>query len=374
MTIKSVDARVLTDEQSAETTVLISIGSDEGFVGYGEAVARPGAVKAIVESEGSDGGWDDGIRTLLLGEDPSEPARLREKLKSRTFWSCRTGVGHVALAGVETALWDLAGKVLRQPVWQLIGEQRVSGIRPYATLYHGSTAFSDTLAHTMDALDVVLARGYRAAKVECMPNNAPRPQDTLELVARARDKVGDDFTLLLDVGYRWQDLEDAKPVVSELDQFGLFALEAPFPPARRDEYRRLSQSISTPIATGDQLTASVDFDGLLDSGVSILQAGAARTGVTDMRALACTAADASAAFLPWGWVPTGLSTWANMHMAVTAENVPFVEYRAPELFPSLLRSRLATPDPTIVDGVIEIPTAPGLGVEVDEELVDRLAG
>jgi L-alanine-DL-glutamate epimerase-like enolase superfamily enzyme len=380
MKISSVDATVLRDTipgYEEDETVLISVTTGDGVTGYGEAVARSAAVKAVVESEATDDGWDAGIRTLLLGEDPTDAAALCARLKDRTFWSCRSGIGHVAIAGVETALWDLAGKLRGAPAWQLMGERRNPRLVPYATLYHGSGAFADTLARTLAALDVVVAGGYRAAKLEAMPNNAPNTADTIELVARARDHVTAvtvDFALLLDAGYRWRDFDDAAPVVRELDQFQLFALEAPFPPERVDEYRRLAGSIGTPVATGDMLTAAVDYAQLLDSGaVRYLQAGAARTGLWDMAALARAAAARGVGFIPWNWVPTALATWANVHMAVGHDNVPLIEYRAPELYPEArLRSALATPEPVLRDGEFELPTRPGLGVDVDVDLVRRL--
>jgi L-alanine-DL-glutamate epimerase-like enolase superfamily enzyme len=380
MKISSVDATVLRDrvlgyeEYEEDETVLISVTTDDGVTGYGEALARSAAVKAVVESEATDNGWDAGIRTLLLGEDPTDAAALCARLKERTFWSCRSGIGHVAIAGVETALWDLAGKLRGAPVWQLMGERRNPRLVPYATLYHGSGSFADTLARTLAALEVVVERGYRAAKLEAMPNNAPTAADTIELVARARDRVTADFALLLDAGYRWRDFDDAAPVVRELDQFQLFALEAPFPPERVDDYRRLAGSMATPVATGDALTAAVDYAQLLDSGaVRYLQAGAARTGVGDMAALARSAAARGVGFIPWNWVPTALASWANLHMAVGHDNVPLIEYRAPELYPEArLRSALAGPEPVLRDGEFELPTRAGLGVDVDVDLVRRL--
>lgn len=375
MKITSVDAVILRDEGMGEETVLVSVSTDEGVVGYGEAVAQSRAVKAVIESEAIDeGGWDVGIRTLLLGEDPADPAALWARLRGNTFWSCRSGIGHVALAGVDMALWDLAGKLHGVPSWRLMGKQRNARLVPYATLYHGSGSFQETLARTMDALEVVLGLGFAAVKVESMPNNAPDASDTIELVARARDRTGPRFPLLLDMGYRWTNFNDAAPVVKELDQFSLFALEAPFPPDRLDDYRRLAGAIATPLASGDQLTAASDYQPLLESGtLSFVQGGAARTGVSDMGNLAEAAAAKGIGFLPWGWVPTGLATSANIHRSVVHGNIPLIEYRPTELYGnSVLRTSLATPEPVLRDGEFLLPSAPGLGVEVDLALVDRL--
>ena len=375
MKITSVDATILRDPNSGEETVLVSVSTDEGLTGYGEAVARSRAVKAVVESEAVDeGGWDSGIRTLLLGADPADPAVLWARLRANTFWSCRSGVGHVALAGVDMALWDLAGKLHGVPSWQLMGARRNPRLVPYTTLYHGSGSFQETLARTMDAVEMVLGLGFKAVKVESMPDNVPNPYDTVELVSRVRDRIGLDFPLLLDMGYRWHDFDASALVVKELDQFSLFALEAPFPPDRLDDYRRLANASTTPLASGDQLTAASDYQPLLESEtLRFVQGGAARTGVSDMGNLAEAAALKGIGFLPWGWGGGALATSANIHRAVVHDNIPLIEYRPAELYPdAILRTSLATPEPVLKDGEFLLPTAAGLGVDVDLTLADRL--
>lgn len=374
MQIQNLDAKILRDPVTAEETVLVTVRSDEGLVGYGEGAALPAAVKAVVESEAPNDGWDAGIRTLLIGADPADPARLWRYLRDNTFWSCRSGIGHVALAAVDMALWDLAGKIQGKPAWQLMGERENRRLVPYATLYHGAGSTEQTVIRTLEALEVILDRGYRAVKVESMDMNIPDTTETIGLVAAVRDRIGPDFPLLLDMGYRWQRFDEAESTVKELDQFSLFALEAPFPPHRLTDYQRLADAIGTPLATGDQLTAASDYEPLLAAGaLRYVQGGAARTGVSDMGVLARAAEDRGVQFMPWGWVPTGLATWANLHRAVVHRNVPLVEYRAVELYPEgLLRAAVASPEPELVDGEFAVPTRPGLGVEVDQGLVERL--
>jgi L-rhamnonate dehydratase len=375
MVITGVDALILGDASVPdEETVLVSVNTDEGVTGYGEAVASSRAVQAVVESQTVDeDGWDVGVRTLLLGEDPADPARLWLKLRANTPWSCRSGIGHVALAGVDMALWDLAGKWHGVPAWRLMGEQRNPRLVPYATLYHGPGSFQETLTRTLEALEIVIDLGIRAVKVESMRHNVPDPRDTIELVARTRERVGSDFPLLLDMGYSWPDFAAAAPLIGELDKFSLFALEAAFPPDRLDDYKRLAEVSSTPLASGDVLTAASDYRPLLDSGtLSFVQGGSARTGISDMGNLANAARARGVGLLPWGWVPTGLATAANIHRSVVHDNIALIEYRPPALYGTQLRSCLATPEPAIRDGEFELPSAPGLGVEVDLGLVDRL--
>jgi L-alanine-DL-glutamate epimerase-like enolase superfamily enzyme len=377
MVISSIDAIILREPggSSDNETVLVVVEAEDGTRGYGEAVARSEAVVEVIRSTMVDPvGWDDGVRSALIGRDPGDPAALWRDLKRATFWSCRAGIGHVALAGVDMALWDLAGKLAGQPAWQLMGARRNESLEAYVTAYHGPAPFGVTLQTSLDALDRAVAAGFRAAKVEALPDTAPDLRDAVTLAARARERVGPDFTLLLDVGYRWQSFAEVRDLVKELDTFGLWALEAPFPPDQLDDHRRLADAIETPIATGDQLTAASEYLPLLDSGaVAVVQGGAGRTGASEMGILAAEAAARGRALVPWGWVPTTLSVAANLHRAVVHANVPLIEYRVPEPDPSApLRYALAGPEPAIRDGRFELPTAPGLGVDVDLELVERL--
>lgn len=362
------------DEHGGEETVLIVVRTDVGVEGYGEAVARPDAVKAVVESTRPDPiGWDAGVRWILEGEDPSDPRRLWQRLKGETFWSCRAGIGHCALAGVDSALWDVAGKLAGVPSWQVMGERRADPIVPYVTAYHGTADYRTTLLRSMEALDQALDAGFRAFKVESMPNTVPDLRDTIELATKAREKVGD-LPLLLDLGYRLRNFDEGEEVVRAVDELGLFALEAPYHPDRLGDYARLRETVAMPIATGDQLTAAFEYYPLLAAGtVDIMQAGAARTGAGDMLILAHEAAAHGKQLIPWGWIPSAIGTTVNVHVAAVTPNVPLVEYRPPALYPdALIRRALARPEPSLVDGRFELPTSPGLGLEVDWELVERL--
>ncbi len=379
MRITGLEVAVLQDRagpvDNRERLALVMVKTDEGLTGYGEANANPQAVKALVEStNGLSGGWDNSLQEVFVGQEPSDPRALWAKAKSTTFWSCRTGVGHVALAGIEMALWDLAGKLHGRPVWQLLGERRNERLLPYITLYHGPSEFARTVEMTLETLDRAVGLGFRAAKLEPVADNTANEEEIVELVRRARDYVGPDFTLLADFGYRWTDAATATACLRRLDEFGLYALEAPFHPEHLDAYRQLKSAVSTPIATGDILTAAVDYLALLESGaVDIFQAGACRTGLSDMDELARAARGRERRFVSWGWCATALTAAANLHLSVVHDNVPLIEYAPPSIYPeSVIRRELAGPDPIVRNGEFELPSAPGLGVEVDDVVLERL--
>lgn len=354
---------------------LVVLTAEDGTVGYGEANANPAAVKALLDTDlGLRGNWDDAPRRNLLDSDATDPRELWKRLKDWSFWSCRAGLGHVALAAVGTAAWDLAGKLAGKPTYELLGPLQNPQPLAYCTLYHGGGDFRDTVAKTLKAVDSVLEAGFQAAKVEPLPDNAPDPDDIVELVRLVRERVGDDFLLLADVGYRWHNADEAIPIALQLDEFGLYALEAPFPPHDVDAYRALAAAIATPLCTGDQLTAAVEYLPVLESGtVQFVQGGAARTGIDDMDQLAKRARELGKGLVPWGWVATGLTIAANLHLSLVQDNVPLIEYAPPSLYPEAkLRSELFGPEPTVTNGVFDLPTRPGLGMDLNTAILEQL--
>ena len=193
-------------------------------------------------------------------------------------------------------------------------------------------------------------------------------------MGRVRDHVGPDFVLLLDVGYRWRDVEQAIRCVQRLDEFDLFFVEAPLFPDDLEDYRRLVPAVRTPIAGAEILTSHAEFLGLLQTGdIAVVQPGTSRLGITETDRLARSARERGRRLVTYGWSATTFTTAANLHVAQVNDNVPLVEYAPPSFYPDfVLRRDLSGPEPTIVDGVFEVPSAPGLGVEIDDDALQRL--
>ncbi len=362
------------DRRAADQTheaVLIRVTSDDGSVGIGEAAGSPSVVKAFID-EPTSFSWSRGIADLLIGEDPRDPRRLWTKLYEGTVWSGRVGLGHIALAGVDMALWDLAGKVAGQPVWKLLGQGTANPVIPYLTMYSFPGPLRSTIQNTNALLDRAIADGYRAAKIEALTDTTADNNETVELVRAAREHVGAEFTLLLDVGYRWSTAEEALDCLRRVEEFGLFLVETPFMPELIDEYRKLAGASPVPVAGAEVLTSHAEFVPLLDAGVDIVQAGTCRIGITECDRLAHTAAERGRRFVPYGYVSTLFPVAANIHVAAANKNVPLVELAPPGIYPHMvLRGMLAGPEPTIRDGAFELSSAPGLGVDLDEQALNR---
>lgn len=378
MQITGVEAIVLRtptrDWRAADQTheaALIRITSDEGHVGIGEAAVSPPVVKAFID-EPTSFSWSRGVADILVGEDPRDPKALWDALCDGTVWSARVGLGRIALAGVDMALWDLAGKVLGKPVWELLGGRRPDPVVPYLTMYSGPSPLKTTIGNTNDLVDRAVAGGFRAAKIEALTDTAENNDEIVELVRAVREHAGPEFTLALDVGYRWPSAEVAMDCISRLEEFDLFFLETPFMPELLDDYRKLADASPIPIAAAEILTSYAEFGPLLDAGIDIAQSGTCRIGITESDRLARRTGELGRRYVPYGYVSTLYSVAANVHVAAANDNVPLVELAPAAFYPHMImRNELAGPEPVIRDGAFEFPAGPGLGLELDEDAVNR---
>lgn len=378
MQITDVEAIVLRtpirDWRAADQTheaALVRITSDDGHVGIGEAAVLPAVVKAFID-EPTSFSWSQSVAEILIGQDPRDPKALWEALCDGTVWSARVGIGRIALAGVDMALWDLAGKSLGVPVWELLGERRPDPVVPYLTMYRGPSPLQTTIRNTNELVDKAVEAGFRAAKIEALTDTTENNDEIVELVRAVRAHAGADFTLALDVGYRWPNADVAMDCIRRLEELDLFFLETPFMPELVEEYRTLAEDSPIPIAGAEILTSYAEFGPLLDAGLDIAQSGTCRIGITESDRLARRAAELGRRYVPYGYVSTLYSVAANIHVAAANDNVPLVELAPAAFYPHMImRSELAGPEPVIRDGAFEFPTAPGLGLELDEDAVSR---
>jgi L-rhamnonate dehydratase len=350
---------------------LIRVTADDGSVGIGEAAVSPPVVKAFID-EPTSFSWSRGVADMLVGQDPRDPRHLWDLLCDGTVWNARVGLGRIALAGVDMALWDLAGHVLQQPVWRLLGADTPRPVIPYLTMYQGPSPLVDTIRITNGLVDRARADGFRAAKIEALSDTTADNDEIVALARAVREHAGPDFTLGLDVGYRWRSFDEAIDCVRRLEEFDLFFLETPFMPELADDYRRLVEATTVPIAGAEILTAYAEYGPLLDAGIAIGQAGTCRIGITECDRLARRLAELGRRFVTYGFVSTLHSAAANIQVAAAHGNVPLVEHTPPAIYPHMvMRGALARSEPRIVDGAFELPAGPGLGLELDDDAVAR---
>jgi L-rhamnonate dehydratase len=362
------------DLDSSAETVVVRLTDEEGRTGIGEADAPALAVRELVLMQGVHG-WSRGLREVLLGRDPFEREALWNDLYEATIYHGRRGLGIHALSAVDVAVHDLAGKQLDRPVFELLGGARRDRVRPYATAWPGAVK-ERTLAEMMDAtstlLEQALALGFRAVKMELFLGELARDRDLAGFVREGRSLLGDHVTLMLDFGYRWRDWRDALAVLRRVEEYDVFFAEATLHHDDLAGHRKLSARSGIRIAGGEMAATLAECREWLELGaVDVLQPDLSRSGgFTEMRRIAEIASSAGAIVVPHAW-KTGITIAAASHFHAATPNVPFVEFLSPALVDSPLRAGLTRPEPALEDGTFPLPTGPGLGIELVEDVVAK---
>lgn len=342
--------------------VIVRVHTDEGITGIGEADSSPLVVKAIVEAWPS---WPRcrGLRDILIGEDPLNVEMLWEKMQYGTLWLGRNGVAQQAIAAVDMALWDIAGKALGKPVHTLLGAAFRSSIRVYA-----STLFTEDPGEMTEVGQRYVSRGFTAVKFGWGPMGRSLASD-VELVETARRAIGDNVDLLIDAGCVFK-ARDAIQRVHAFAPYHPFWFEEALEGNDLDGYRRLSHAAGDiRIATGEQECALPAFEALITQGeVDVIQPDVSRAGgLTECRRIAALAARHHRLCVFHAW-KSGILVAATLHMAAIVPEIPFVEYTVSE---SPLRRELVQSAVELKDGMATIPQVPGLGVELNEEVLEK---
>lgn len=366
----------LSDIDSSSETLLIEVIDEEGRVGIGEADTASHAARAIVEMEDLHA-WNAGLRGALVGHDPFLISAMWRRMEERTQYVGPSGVARHAMAGVDVALHDLAGQQCGRPIHHLLGGSIREANRPYATVYAGSVNGRSTRAlmdSTLMLMERALAEGFRAVKMEVIFQDAVTDAELVECIREGRRLVGDDVTMLVDFGYRWRHWRDALWVISRVSDCDLWLVEAPLQHSDLEGYARLGKRIE-PRLGGAELASTLRecADWIQHAKVDVLQPDISRAGgLTEMLRIAQYADLHGVEVVPHNW-KTGINAAAARHLQASSPNVPLFEMTTPDLFPSRLRRDLVGPEPKVVDGFMDLPTAPGLGVTLNRSAVDRYA-
>jgi L-alanine-DL-glutamate epimerase-like enolase superfamily enzyme len=331
--------------------VFLELHTDAGISGWGSAYSQTGQVLGAFE-------W---LNRFVVGENPLEIERVTERLHQLTFWLGRGGAMTHAISAINIALWDIAGKALGQPVHVLLGGRHRAAVPAY-----GSVLFSplETLAERIQRMR---ARGFRAFKLGWEPFGRGAPAEDARLVAAARQAAGDDATLMIDAGgsapfWPWR-LKDALERARMLADHGVYWFEEPLAPDDVDGYARLTDASPVKIAHGEVLTRRQSFVPYFQRrAMDIAQPDATKVGgLSEMRHIACLAEAHGIEVVPHGW-NTAVGVAADIHFVATLPYRSYVEFNVGN---ALVEDVLASPFRLTGDGLLPVPDAPGLGIEIE---------
>jgi L-rhamnonate dehydratase len=346
---------------------LVRVTTDAGLTGYSDMETCASVAKACVDAPrwSQEAGMEcfDGLATLLVGENPLEVERLWYKMYRGSIYYGRRGVAIQAISAIDIALWDICGKFYQQPIHILLGGKWRSKVRAYA-----STLFRPTPAAMKDAVAGYLDQGFTAVKFGWGVFGRDRRMD-VRLVEAARLALGD-HDLLVDTGWFGErTAKEAIQVVRSIEAFEPFFVEELLHPEDYDGYARVSDAVDTRIACGEQEATEWGFAQLMERGrVDVLQPDLTRCGgFTIGRKIVHMAERANRLVIPHSW-SSDLLTAASLHLTAFQRRAEFVEFSTSygPMSRELVREPLR-----MVDGYLPVPEGPGLGVEVNDAVIER---
>ena len=344
-----------------QSVLIIRIHTDAGITGIGEAHTNPLVSKAILDAPLCSVSAE-GLRSLLIGEDPREIGRLWDKMYRHTQTYGRRGIAMHTISGVDIALWDILGQAAGVPVHRLLGEARRETIPVYA-----SDLAQPTLGGTLETARRHKADGYLAMKFGWGGLGVDPAQD-IAVAAAIRGEVGDGIDLMVDMGFAVP-FDHAVRLGRGLADHGIFFLEEPLSPDDLEGFAKLVAVSPTPIATGEKETTQFPYLDLMDrGGLRIIQPDVARVGgLSEAKRIAEHAEARNVRVIPHCW-STDILVAATLHFVSTLRDCPYLEFNATD---NPLRTRLLLDPIRPVAGVVRVPDRPGLGIELNPETIER---
>lgn len=333
--------------------LIVEVMADGGEVGIGNAALSPRVAKQIIDLY---------LKPALLGENPLDIEYLWQYMYRRTVAFGRKGIGMAAISAVDIALWDLMGKILRQPVFRLLGGKTKPKVPVYA-----SRLYSQPLADLAREAALYKSQGFRAMKLRFgwgPMDGAAGMQRNLELVRTVRETVGDEIDVMADAYMGWT-LEYARRMIPLLAPYHLRWVEEPVLPDDIGGYATLKALNVTPISGGEHEFTLYGFRELIDAhALDVIQFDTNRVGgITQARKISALAEAYEIPVIPHA------GQMHNYHVVMASLNSPMAEYFPPvdvevgnELFYYIFKG-----EPSAKDGTIELDEhAPGLGLTIDE--------
>ena len=352
--------------------IFVEVQTDEGLRGLGDATNWPmgEVVDAAIQR----------IAQEIIGEDPANIEYLWQKMYRLTNYIGITGAVLTAISGIDIALWDLLGKQLNTPLYQLLGGKCRDSVPIYANYWnHDLPPTPDAYAHRAKE---VVGMGYRGLKlmpfldlgwIGPLDRTISRSQlaKAVELVAAVRDGVGPEVEIYIEAGGKLSPYS-FMPFAEALASYQISFIEEPLPPENIEALAELARKSPIPIAAGERMYTHFGVRRFLETkAVALLQPDIVRTG-------GLTAAKKIAALADAYYVPISphnpnspISTFASVHFALATPNFHHLEYL---VYDSPLRETLVTPVLQPSNGALPIPEGSGLCADLNWEQIRDIVG
>lgn len=360
---------------------IVRIEADNGTTGIGECYPSPGVHEIIT----------DYLRPVIIGETPLDVERLYNLMRSSLSGrGSQSGIGTIAISGVEIALWDLTGKLLNQPIWQLLGGKMRDEVMIYADCHAGEAMVESAQEGQHEetynpeayakAARIAVDEGFSLIKFDLDVSSGrelnrksrhfdpPEIEHKRQIVEAVTDEVGSDAEVGVDLHWNFNP-ETATRICHAVEAYDLAYIEDPIPPENVDALRELNQRVDVTLLTGENLYGRHGFRDVIETqAVDFLAPDVPKTGgIAETKKIADMAETYYQTLMPHN-IGSPIATMATVHVGATVPNLYAVEYHAREVE---WWEDLVTGENLIENGSIIVPDTPGLGVELDWDTVEN---
>ena len=368
--MKIIDIKTTIVNAEMRNWVFVKVITDQDIYGWGEATVE-WKTRAVV-------GAIEDLKPLLIGKDPRNIKQNFQILTKHGFWKLGV-IGMSAVSGIEHALWDILGKSLNTPVWQLLGGKVREKIKIYTHLGMGdmNAVYRDTM-ETNKLNDHALAlveKGYKAFKVVFIPfthftNTSQNLNKVNMLMSSLRNTVGEDIDIMVDFHGRCASGISATQFIKELESYNPLFIEEPILPGDNKTLLQIKNSINCPLATGERLIGHQEFEDIISNRiVDIVQPDLNHCGgLLEAKNIAAAASTANIGVAPHN--PNGpIAGAAALHFAASTTNhiIQEVMDKSVPWYDDVISQ---TPIKKVKDCWL-IPNTPGLGIDVNEKEAEK---
>lgn len=354
------------DCDSTRSLLLCRIETNDGVVGWGEAITQ------FPEASRSAAVLLEGITDTLIGRDPLHHLSILADLHKRSWWySYGGGIGAFVLSAIDIALWDLRGKILNVPVSTLLG----GALRDELPVIASTHAFNASLTFEVERHGAyVRDEHYRGVKIGMGKRGEARlgydiARD-IAFVSQLRDAIGPEAILIMDRGQSlpWS-VADAIRRTTAFTEFELAWMEEPLEPYDVEGFRRLRGEVNCLIGTGEREFTVRGYQRLMNEGISdVVGFDPARAGgITGGLEVIKLVEGASVWFNAHAW-SSAITTAASIALSASTQRCLLFEMKP---LANPMQNELVASPFVQHDGVMKVPTAPGLGIDVIESVVEH---
>lgn len=370
------------DKSAPNEPVFVRINTDEGICGFGEAGVAYGNSKLAAIGQIQDFG------KLIIGENPMNIEKIWNKLQKETFWGLGGGtVIFSAISAIDIALWDIKGKLLKVPVYELLGGKVRDKVRAYASQiqfdWDKDSRPLGGVKEYGEAARKARADGYTAIKVDPLQrdefgkknlrNDGLLTNYKLKLckdrLMEIRNAVGDEMDIILELHAK-TDFNAALQIAKLAEELNIYYLEEPCGPLNPELMSLLKEKTNIPLASGERIYSRYGYLPFLQKrSLDVIQPDVANCGGISEAKKICDMAQIYDVLVQMHVCGGPISNAAALQIEAVIPNFCIHEYHVGNI--SDFTRSLGAYDDTPIDGYINIPDRPGIGQDIPEEILDK---